>query len=236
MLDDLNPRDTLTEAALAATIWDVLGGIGGLASGLSLLILLYLQTKPRVNRWSVLRFLHAAYAIELSDIMSNEQARRLRLTRRLRRWSRARCFVWYQRLMTMAQRVKAVQLQEAFESARSKMVGTWAPDDVEFSEHLTEDERGIVLEAAAVSRMREERQWHRRVRRIHKGVRCAGGCGTRFGKRRHDHDFSGGGGIEGGWHCESSRSCLDKPIGDHYCGMCTMERRSEAAAADGAAL
>ena len=218
------------------TTWDVLGGIGGLAAGISLLIFLYLQAKPRVNRWALSRFLHAAYAIELSDIMTNEQARRLRLKRRLRRWLRARCFVWFQRLMTMAQRVKAVQLQDAFETSRSKMVGTWAPDDVEFSEHLTEEERGIVLKAAAVSRMREERQRHKRLMRIHKGVRCAAGCGTRYGKRRHDHDFSGGGGIEGGWHCASTHSCRDKPTGDHYCGMCTLERRSEAATVDGAAL
>ena len=56
-----------------------------------------------------------------------------------------------------------------------------------------------------------------------------GGCGTRFGKRHPDHNFSGIGGIEGGWFCESSDSCRDKPTGDHYCGMCTMERRTAGA-------
>ena len=130
-----------------------------------------------------------------------------------------------QRLMTMGQRVKARQLQDAFESARSDMFKTWAPDMVDFPEHLTEDERGIVLEAAAVSNMREERHQHKQRMRSHKGIHCAGGCGTRFGKRRSDHNFSGGGGIEGGWHCESNLSCRDKPSGNHFCGMCTLERR-----------
>ncbi len=60
--------------------------------------------------------------------------------------------------MTMVQRVKARQLEDAFKDARTKMVATWATEDMDFPKHLTEDERDIVLEAAAVSRIREERQ------------------------------------------------------------------------------
>ncbi len=66
----------------------------------------------------------------------------------------------------------------------------------------------------------EKRQAGLRAR-IHRNVMCAGGCGTRYGKRRKDHNFSGGSGIEGGWLCPTNISCLDEPIGDHYCGMCT---------------
>lgn len=218
--------ETLTEVVSAATVWDVLGGIGGIATGVSLLLLLYLQAKPRVNRWALVQFLHATYDMEVQDLLTNEQAGSLPLKRRLRRWRRGRGFVLYQRFMTMGQRVKARQFQDAFEAARSDMFKTWAPDEVDFPEHLTEGERGIVLEAAAVSRMREERHQHKQRMRAHKGVFCAGGCGTRFGRRRSDHNFSGGGGIEGGWHCESSRSCRGKPSGNHYCGMCTLEQRT----------
>ena len=219
-----------TDSASIATAWDVLGGIGGLAAGVSLLILLYLQAKPRVNRWALVRFLHATFALEAYDLFTNEQAHSLPLKRRLRRWRRSRGFRWYQRLMTMGQRVKTRQLQDAFDAARSDMFETWAPDRVHFPEHLTEDERGIVLEAAALSRVREERHRRKQLMRSHKDVRCAGGCGTRFGKRRPDQNFSGGGGIEGGWRCESNVSCRDKPSGDHYCGMCTLERRLASAA------
>lgn len=228
MTEPRNPPEVLTEVVSATTAWDVLGGIGGIAAGASLLLLLYLQAKPRVNRWALVRFLHATYAIEAHDLLTNEQASSLPLKHRLRRWRRRRGFWLYQRLMTMIQRVKAPKLQDAFESARFDMYETWAPDYVDFPEHLTEDERCIALEAAAVSTMREERHRHKQRMRIHKGLRCAGGCGTRFGKRRPDHNFSGGDGIEGGWFCESSRSCRDKPSGDHFCGMCTLERRSAA--------
>lgn len=221
-----DPPEELTEAVSTTTIWDVLGGIGGIAAGVSLLILIYLQAKPLVNRWALMRFLHATYAYELYDMLTNEQARKLPTKRRLRRWRRRRGFSLYQRLMTMVQRVKAPQLRDAFESARSDMYETWAPDSVDFPAHLTEDERGFVLEAAAVSRLREERHRLKQLTRSHKGVCCAGGCGTRFGKRRPDHDFSGGGGIEGGWRCESDVSCRDRPTGDHFCGMCTLERRT----------
>lgn len=161
MPEDLNPLEAVTEATSAATTWDVLGGVGGLAAGISLLVLLYLQAKPRVNRWALLRFLHATYAYESSDLLTNEEARSLRLRQRLRRWRR-RCGFWsYQRLMTMVHRVKARQLEDAFKDARTKMVATWATDDMEFPKHLTEDERDIVLEAAAVSRIREDRRRNR---------------------------------------------------------------------------
>ena len=142
----------------------MLGGIGGFAAGISLLLLLYIQTKPLVNRWAARRYLHLTYTLELHDLLTPEQARRLswryRLRHRRRRWGH-RC---YQRLMTLVQRVKAPQFIDAFETARSRMVDAWAPDDVEFPSHLTEQDRGIVLEAAAISHVREQKQRMRRHR------------------------------------------------------------------------
>ena len=189
--------------------WEVLGGIGGLAAGISLLLLLYIQTKPLVNRWATRRFLHATYTLEWYDLLTPEQARRLRWKQRLRHRRRRWGYRCYRRLMTLVQRVKAHQFIDAFETARSRMMDTWAPNDLEFPRHLTEEDRGIILEAAAISQRLEQKQ---RMRR-HRGVRCAGGCGTRFGKRRADHDFGGGGGIEGGWYCESQDSCHEHPTG-----------------------
>ena len=212
--------------------WEVLGGIGGLAAGVSLLILLYLQAKPLVNRWATRRFLHTTYTLEWDDLLAPEQARRLPWKQRLRHRRRSWGHRCYRRLMTLVQRVKAHQLIDAFDAARSRMVDAWVPQDLEFPRHLTEDDRGIILEAAAISREREQKQWMRR----HRGVRCSGGCGTRFGKRRSDHNFDAGGVIEGGWRCDSSDSCREQPTGDHYYGMCTEEQRRTSAAEDGATL
>ena len=216
-----------TESALCAAVWDVLGGVGGLAAGISLLMLLYLQAKPLVNRWATRRFLHATYAAEVHDLLTPGQARRLSWKPRLRHRWRGRRYGCLQRLMTLAQRVKMHQFIEAFNTARSRMLDEWAPDDVEFPQNLTEEDQRIILEAAAVSRHLEDRRHLRHRMRRHRGVRCAGGCGTRFGKRHPDHNFSGFGGIEGGWFCESNESCRDKPTGDHYCGMCTLDRMSK---------
>ena len=52
---------------------------------------------------------------------------------------------------------------------------------------------------------------------------CAGARGTRYGKRRHDHNFVEGSGIEGGWLCPTNISCRDEPTGEHYCGMCACQ-------------
>lgn len=236
MPDDLNLREAVIEATSATTTWDVLGGVGGLAAGVSLLFLLYLQAKPLVNRWALRGFLHIAHAPTGDDLLTDEQARSLSWRRRLTRRRRALAYRAFQRLMTKVQQINSYRLIESFEAAKEQLMELWASDDLQLPHQLPERERDIILEAAGFSKLKDERVRRRRMTRAHKGVRCAAGCGTRFGKRRSDHNFSGGGGIEGGWHCASPRSCLDKPTGDHYCGMCTVERRQEAATVDGAAL
>lgn len=225
------------ETMAGVTAWDMLGGIGGIAAGLSLLILIYLQAKPRVNRWAICRFLHAAQVLDRRDLLTNEQARHLPLSCRIRRRCREGTIKCYQGLSTKVQRVRVFGLTVAFFAARSQFEGVWAPEDIQFPHQLTEAERDIVLEAAARSKARENRRRHRTLKRSHKGVFCAGGCGTRFGKRRFDHNFFTDidDGIEGGWHCESSLSCRDKPTGGHFCGMCTLERRTASALVDSAA-
>ena len=80
------------------------------------------------------------------------------------------------------------------------------------------------------------------LKRRHRGVRCAGGCTTRYGGARRDDnlDIGGGGGFKGsgGWHCGSEaangskESCIPKATGDHYCRMCTHERRDRTAEDD----
>ena len=84
----------------------------------------------------------------------------------------------------------------------------------------------MYVEIAAYINYKEKTTRDRDLMRRHKGVRCAGGCGTKYGKKRKDHDFAGGGGVKdsGGWYCETRASCILKATGDHYCGMCTEER------------
>ena len=230
--------EALSAAVAATTTWDVLGGIGGLAAGLSLLILLYLQAQPLVNRWAICRFLHAVNMLDASELVTNEQARRLPLKQRIRRRWREGAMRCYRGLTTKVQRVRVFGLAVAFFAARAQFEGTWAPKDIKFPHPLMAGEREIVLEAAARSKAREKRRRRRTLKRSHRGIRCSGGCGTLFGKRRSDHSFfcDIDDGIEGGWHCPSDLSCSDQPTGEHYCGMCTVERRSEAVTVDVAAL
>ena len=158
----------------ATTIWDVLGGIGGLAAGVSLLVVLYLQAKPRVNRWAICRFLHAVQMLDARDLVTNEQSRHLPLRSRLRRRCREGIIKCYQGLSTKVQRVRVFGLADAFFAARSQYEGVWAPEDIKFPNQLTEAERDIVLEAAARSKAREKRRRRKALKRSHKEVLCAG--------------------------------------------------------------
>ena len=227
MTESLNPPQALSELLSATTTWDVLGGIGGLAAGLSLLILIYLQAKPLVNRWATARSLHATYMPVIDDLLTNEQARDVLSRRRRRHRSRRLWLYWcYRRLMTKTQNADRHRLADAFECVRSQFDGKYFPVDASAPRHLNDEEYDIIRRAAALSKKWEERIRHNQLKRIHKGVKCADDCGTRYGKRHKDHDFHGGGGIEGGWRCPSPDSCLTRATGDHYCGMCTMERRT----------
>ena len=58
-------------------------------------------------------------------------------------------------------------------------------------------EHELVIEAAVLSRNREKKLQQRPLQRAYRGVVCAGGCGTPYGKRRHDHNFVGSSEITG---------------------------------------
>ena len=81
----------------------------------------------------------------------------------------------------------------------------------------------LIQESVLVILERRKKRQRSRLQRTDKRVRCAA-CRIGYGKRRKDHNFSGGGGIGGGWHCPRSTSCREKSAGDHYCGMCNYER------------
>lgn len=98
------------------------------------------------------------------------------------------------------------------------------------------DANPLYVEIAAYIHDKEEKAKDGDLMRSHRGVRCAGGCGTKYGKKRKDHDFASSGGVRnsGGWHCgwinpiSGEGSCIPKATGDHYCGMCRKERRENA--------
>jgi len=91
----------------------------------------------------------------------------------------------------------------------------------------------LYVEIAGYIHHKDRKANDRDCMKRHKGVVCAGGCGTKYGKKRKDHAFSGGGGVHdsGGWKCgwinvsTGEGSCFPKATGDHYCGMCKMERK-----------
>lgn len=106
--------------ATGASIWDVLGGVGGLAAGVSLVFLLYIQSKPLVNRWALRGFLRTASAPRGDDWLTREQARGLTWKRRFKRRCRRLAFGTYQRFMTKVQRINVPRLMESFDAAKCR--------------------------------------------------------------------------------------------------------------------
>lgn len=102
-----------------------------------------------------------------------------------------------------------------------------------------ESDRDLIHLAAYVH-YKNKRLKNKNLMRRHRGVRCAGGCKTRYGKKNKADNAIGGGGIanDGGWFCPSvsadglSGSCIQKATGDHYCGKCFRERRETATRSD----
>ena len=190
-----------------------LGDVAAVATVVALLILAYVQAKPAINRWATVKFLRIYSELHWDDLLTPEQAKELPWPRRLRRWRRNRMFHLVQHLMTRAHRITqhelGLQLHRALDRSELQPVPPGCDP--------------LVVEAAAVAKHDRERRQARSRARVHKKVVCAGGCGTRYGKRRQDHNFSGGSGVEGGWRCPTNISCLHEPTGDHLCGMCTVE-------------
>ena len=200
-----------------------LGDIGSLATVVALLILVYVTAKPTVNRWATVKFLRAYYEASMDDFLTSPPDN-LPLKRRIALKRRRFFYRLYQHLMTKAHRINHLRLIEACQATLQvpdEMLAFNAPN---LLRDYTRTDRELVIEAAVLSRNRQKKLRERRRRRDHKGVICAGGCGTRYGKRRRDHNFVGGGGIEGGWFCPSNESCRIKPTGKHYCGMCGIEK------------
>ena len=130
------------------------------------------------------------------------------------------------RLVPILYRASLYQLQETVdqELKNNTAAGIYFPSP---------DANPLYVEIAAYINYKEKTTRDRDLMRRHKGVRCASGCGTKYGKNRKDHDFSGGGGVKdsGGWRCEwigaygTGGSCIPSATGDHYCGMCSQDRR-----------
>ena len=106
-----------------------------------------------------------------------------------------------QHLMTRAHRITQHDLIEQLGTALDRSELMPVPPDCD----------PLVVEAAAIAKHEHEKRKARHRARIHRNVVCAGGCGTRYGKRRKDHNFSGGSGISGRDH---ARRC--DPGSDAY--------------------
>ena len=171
---------------------------GSLAAVLALFILIYVTAKPAINRWAMIRFLGVHSQVDPDDSFSSERAFRL-----------------VQLLMTREQRNSHLTMIHQLHQVRN----------LADKNLMTAKCDPVIVEAILSSKRRRKSREDRPRGRVHKGLKCSAGCGTRFGKRRSDQDFYGGSGIEGGWFCPSSVSCEREPTGDHYCGMCLSEMR-----------
>ena len=129
------------------------------------------------------------------------------------------------RLVPVVYRVSLFQLEETVdeEIKKNTVDGIYFPSP---------DSNPLYVEMAAYINHKFKTTRDRDLMRRHKGVRCAGGCGTKYGKKRKDHHLGGGGGVKdsGGWYCAwisadgTGGSCIPSATGDHYCGMCDLAR------------
>ena len=172
-----------------------LGDVAAIATVVALLILAYVHAKPAISRWATVKFLRIYSELHWDDLLTREQAREFPWPRRLRRWRQNRTFRLVQRLMMRAHRIAQHELLEQFSTALDRSELLPGPPGC----------NPLVVEAATVAKHEHGKRQARHRARIHRKVVCAGGCGTRYGKRRRDHNFSGGSGIEGGWFCHAQR-------------------------------
>lgn len=123
---------------------------------------------------------------------------------------RTKMGVWFQqlchnatlRLVPVVYRASLYKLQTtvADELEKNTQAGKYFPRP---------DSNPLYVEIAAYIKHKEKTTRDRNLMRIHKGVRCAGGCGTKYGKKRKDHEFVPGGGVKGsgGWFCARTSAC-----------------------------
>lgn len=192
-----------------------LGDVAAIATVVALVILAYVHAKPAINRWATVKFLRIYSEMHWDDLLTREPARALPWPRRLRRWKRSRVFRLTHHLMTRANRIRQHELLEQLRVAYDRSEFSPVPPNCD----------PLAVEAAAIAKHDWNQRQARRRARVHRKVVCAGGCGTKYGRRRRDHDFSGDSGIEGGWLCPTNISCLREPNGEHHCGMCDREAR-----------
>ena len=191
-----------------------LEAFGGIATVVTLMILVYVQAKSAINRWATIRWLRCYYEFHDDIFVTPKDSRRLSWAQRLRRIKRGTfrfiAFFLMRRVDHLRSHILLHQLIK--ESRRPKHLS------------VTDGCDPLVAEALFVSKHYMADRKDRRRARVHRRVHCAGRCGTRFGKRRRDHYFFGGEGIHGGWLCPAT-PCQGRATGDHYCGMCLEERR-----------
>lgn len=205
-----------------------------LAAVFAWLILSYTVAKPAINKWAIIRSLVFWNELQFSDLLTKEQVRKhpgwgwkQRCAHSYRHWR----FSGVQWFMTRLDRAMWHHHSELCEKALSQH-GYDAHVAVSLLAASKPALDPLILESVAVTLSRRHKHRTQKLKRIHRGMRCAGGCDTRYGKRRHDHNFSGGGGLNGGWLCPDNHSCRTKPTGDHFCGMCDGERHHDLNTAD----
>ena len=195
---------------------------------MGVILALVALTRGRIQNWATRR---AVYQLEFWSWQHIPVSPASAVTRR------RKVKLWFQRLRNRATmllvpilyRASLYQLQRTVdeELKRNTAAGIYFPSP---------DSNPLYVEIAAYIHHKKERAEDRHMMRTHRGVRCAGGCGTKYGRKRKDHDFAGGGGVRnsGGWHCEwinpvsGEKSCVPEVTGHHFCGMCRKERRETA--------
>ena len=151
------------------------------ATVVTLMILVYVQAKPAVNKWATIRYLRCFYEFHDDIFITPRESQRSSWAKRLRRAKRGTL------------RFAAFALMSRIGHLRLDILTGQLIRESRRPEYLlvTDGCDPLVAEALFVSKHYLEDRKDRRRARIHRRVHCAGACGTRFGKRRRDHYFFG---------------------------------------------
>ena len=88
------------------------------------------------------------------------------------------------------------------------------------------DTNPTIMEIAGYYQYKKRRKQEKEVLRQHRGIRCSGDCGTKYGKRHKKQGFLGDGVKNTGWQiCEEA--CTPESKTEHYCGMCERKRERQ---------
>ena len=188
-------------------------------SSLVLITILWVHLKPVTQRWAVRRHIAVVYRwCRRGTFYLTPSPQRFAELSQLQRYKWKVLDLWVWVSLNLPLRLMAWE-DKAKSEARMKVVMESYLRPVSDREVVATSD--VVTLVLAIEMAKEEHREDKRFRRRHKAVRCAGGCGTRYGKFHGDDPYQPAG---HGWKCPDNLSCVIEATGPHWCRKCWLDR------------